>query len=96
MCNDHVAIIQSSSFVHTELHDIGVGILIYLVEQFTSGNSNCPIESYEATDLSTGITASTFCPVPNSSVSCRQVIIDLSIKGTHVIKFKVKAKGGSE
>ena len=67
------------------------------MEVFSTDDTLCPIESYQATGLQSGITTGNNCPiVPDSSDPCRKVIADTSILGVYVVIFKVKATGGNE
>ena len=64
---------------------------------FTTDDSLCPIESYEAINLVSGIiSAHSGCSSPDLSNPCRRVRTDTSQIGVYVVKFKVKAKGSSE
>ena len=68
-----------------------------IAEFSTVNNIDCPIESYKATGLVSGISADPACPViADTSVACRSIIIDKSKVKTYRIKFKIKARGGSE
>ena len=49
----------------------------FLVNEFTTDDSNCPIESYEATNLSNGIKTGLACPTPPNLIApCRKLIIN--------------------
>jgi hypothetical protein len=66
------------------------------MEDFITGDPNCPIESYQAMNLGVGITTHSGCTVPSNSNPCKQLITDISIVATYVITFKIKVEGGNE
>ena len=84
---------QPSAFVSSVEYALGEGTQTITIDQFTTDEPiNCPIEGYQATNLESGIIASSLCPISGLSDSCRDVVVDLAVEATYEIKFKVKAK----
>ena len=54
----------------------------------------CPIESYQLTSVNPS-TSQSNCLIPDNSIDCKTVQLDLSNNGTFDIIFTIKAEGSS-
>jgi hypothetical protein len=76
---------------------LGTGTKKFTILQFTTDDPKCPIESYQATGLSSGITADPACSsTSKTSAACKSVIVDITKLGTFDVKFIIKAKGDNQ